>query len=155
MNLHLQNRRSAVDALDTISRAAAYFSRDPNNALTLAKAEYPDDWHLHESLRTKAASVPASSANITAFDQTAVSDLGSVLGPMTGFTQVSVRALGLSRGRSASIAVPYGLGAADAVKFTQQGMPISVKQMNFTSATLSGQESRRYCRNHPRTGRTR
>lgn len=129
--------RREMSAIDMISRAAAYIIREPQTAHTLAKAERPDDYDLHDTLKTRAAVVPTSAANTTAFNQTAVSDLGAVIGPMSGFKQITDRALGVSLDTpQAAVSIPHAIAAADTVTFVAPGAPIPVKQFVLGSATL-------------------
>jgi hypothetical protein len=135
--MNFQFRRTAYDTLNTVATAAAYLLRDGDNALKNARAERSDDFDLHEAIRTKAAVVPTSAATVSQFSQTAVSDLASVIGPMSAFSQITSRALGLSRNNNAGISIPHGLAAADTVSFVAQGAPISVKQFSFGSVTIA------------------
>src|SRR4051794_24085533 len=114
-------RASAFSALNTISSAAAFILRHGDDALKHARAERSDDFDLHESIRTRAAVVPSSTSNTSgAFTQTAVSDLGAILGPQSAFSQITSRALGLTRGNNAGVSIPYGLASADTVGFVAQ-----------------------------------
>jgi hypothetical protein len=129
-----QFRRSQFDALNTIARAVGYILRHGDNALKHARAERSDDFDLHESIQTRAAVVPSSTSNTSgAFNQTAVSDVGAVIGPASGFTQFTARALAVSRGANAGFTLPYALAASGTMGFVPQGSPLSVKQWTFNA----------------------
>lgn len=133
-------RRNKFDAMTVIATAGAFILRHGDDALKHAKAERADDYDLHEAIRTKAAVVPASTANTTSLVSTAVADIGAVIGPMSGFAQITSRALGITRNGAGGVTVPYALAAADTMNFVAQGAAISVRQWSYSSVLISARK---------------
>jgi hypothetical protein len=135
----LAGRRDApFAAVNMISRAVALVARNPMGALQTARAERPDDYELHESIETRAVSVPTSAATVSQFSQTAVSDVAAVIGPMSGYSLVTARSLALDlKGSSAAVLVPHMTAAPDSFGFVAPGSPIPVKQYTIGSVTLT------------------
>jgi hypothetical protein len=135
-------REAPFAAINMISRAAALVAQNPMGALQTARAERPDDYELHESIETRAAVVPTSAATVTAFSQTAVADVAAVIGPMSGFSQVTARALAVDLdGPAGGVLVPGMTAAADSIAFIAPGAAIPVKQYTFGNATLSSHKA--------------
>lgn len=133
-------RRNKYDAIDTIARAGALILKYGDDALKTAKSERSDDFDLHQAIQTRAAVVPMTTANTSSLVATAVADIGAVIGPMSGFSQVTARALGVTRAGSVGVSVPYALAAADTMNFIAQGSPISVKQWTFSSVSVAARK---------------
>lgn len=130
--------RDTFKPINTIARALALISKDPMGALQRARADFPDDYELQETIETRAAVVPTSAATVTQFSATAVSDLGGVIGPLSAFSQITSRALGVNLDvPQSSVLVPHAIAAADSVSFIAPGSPIPVKNFTLASATLS------------------
>lgn len=135
----LTARRDApFAAVNMIARAAALVARDPMGAVRQAKADFPDDFDLHESIETRAAVVPTSAATVSQFSQTAVADVAAVIGPMSGFSQITSKSLAVDLDTpAAGVLVPSATAAADTISFIAPGAAIPVAQYTFGSATLS------------------
>jgi len=118
-----------------LTRAFIALGHDQYNAadaIRFAKAQWPDDLKTIELIE-KGAVTPLTTAGLAS---TAVSDVVSILGPLSAFGEVFPRALSLSSEKNTSILVPAITASAASITFIAQGTPIPVKQFVTSGVTL-------------------
>ena len=84
--------------------------------------------------------MPGSTSNLSAFTQTSISSIVSILGPTSASAMIFNRALQVEFGRDYAMTVPNLTASASGVTFTGQGAPMMVRQFSFTGTTINPQK---------------
>lgn len=108
----------------------------PQRTLEFARRAWPNDRRTIETIE-RAAVIPTSTTTTDVPKMSAVSDVVSIIGPMSASGQIFSRAIGLELGRMAAITVPTLVASATGVGFVAQAAPIPVQQLAFGGPSLT------------------
>jgi hypothetical protein len=131
---NFKRQRSLARAIVAMGR-----SSEPGMSETIVRELWGDDKQALDIIE-RGAVVPASTSGVTAFNQTNVSDLVSLLGPSSASAAIFARALGVNIDDSYGVMVPTITASGAGVSFIAQGAATPVKQFAFTGPILTPQK---------------